>query len=121
GDTKNVLDSLTKEAKKVKDRKFLKACQENMRTWNKWLEEDRTDDSMPIRPERLMAEIEKIATKDTVYSVDVGTSTVWSTRFVQRVHNKQFITSSWFVTVGCALPGVISSKIAKPDKQAIVI
>ena len=47
-----------------------------MRTWNKWLEEDRTDDSMPIRPERLMAEIEKIATKDTVYSVDVGTSTV---------------------------------------------
>ncbi|MGF2098443.1 pyruvate oxidase [Mammaliicoccus lentus] len=121
GDTKNVLDSLTKEAKKVNDRKFLKACQENMRTWNKWLEEDRTDDSMPIRPERLMAEIEKIATKDTVYSVDVGTSTVWSTRYLQLDHNNQFITSSWLGTMGCALPGAIASKIANPDKQAIAI
>ncbi|XXL52907.1 pyruvate oxidase [Mammaliicoccus lentus] len=121
GDTKNVLDSLTKESKKVNDRKFLKACQENMRTWNKWLEEDRTDDSMPIRPERLMAEIEKIATKDTVYSVDVGTSTVWSTRYLQLDHNNQFITSSWLGTMGCALPGAIASKIANPDKQAIAI
>lgn len=121
GDTKNVLDSLTKEAKKVNGRKFLKACQENMRTWNKWLEEDRTDDSMPIRPERLMAEIEKIATKDTVYSVDVGTSTVWSTRYLQLDHNNQFITSSWLGTMGCALPGAIASKIANPDKQAIAI
>ncbi|GGI42242.1 pyruvate oxidase [Mammaliicoccus stepanovicii] len=121
GDTKNVLDSLTNASNKVTGRKFLKACQENMRIWNKWLDEDRSQNKKPIRPERLMAEIEKISTKNTVFSVDVGTSTVWSTRYLQLSHNHQFITSSWLGTMGCALPGAIASKIANPDKQAIAI
>nr|WP_263312845.1 pyruvate oxidase [Mammaliicoccus sp. Marseille-Q6498] len=121
GDTKNILEALIKETNSVTDRKFLKACQENMRLWNKWLDEDRADKSLPIRPEKLMAEIEKITTKDTVFSVDVGTSTVWSTRYLRLDHNHQFITSSWLGTMGCALPGAIASKIANPDKQAIAI
>lgn len=121
GDTKNVLSALTKSVDKVSNRKFLEACQENMKTWNKWLDEDRASNDKPIRPERLMAEIEKIANNDTVYSIDVGTSTVWSTRYLQLGHHNQFITSSWLGTMGSALPGAIASKIANPDKQAIAI
>lgn len=30
-----------------------------MKAWNRWLEEDRNNDSKPIRPELLMSEIEK--------------------------------------------------------------
>lgn len=121
GDTKNVLAALTEASEKVTGRKFLKACQENMKAWNRWLEEDRNNDSKPIRPELLMSEIEKISTDDTVFSVDVGTSTVWSTRYLQLGHNHKFITSSWLGTMGCALPGAIASKVANPDKQAIAI
>lgn len=121
GDTKNVLQALTEEVNIVNERPFLKACQENMKAWNSWLDEDRNNDSKPIRPERLMSEIEKITTDDTVFSVDVGTSTVWSTRYLQLDHQHQFITSSWLGTMGCALPGAIASKIAHPDKQAIAI
>ena len=47
-----------------------------------------------------------------VFSIDVGTSTVWSTRYLNLSVNNKFIISSWLGTMGCGLPGAIASKIA---------
>ncbi len=121
GQAKDILPELTQACDTVSRRPFLEACQENMVNWNKWLEEDRMKDSTPIRPERVMAEIEKIAEPDATFSIDVGTSTVWSTRYLRLDHQNKFITSAWLGTMGCALPGAIASKIAFPERQAIAI
>ncbi|WP_414045272.1 pyruvate oxidase [Macrococcus equi] len=121
GDAKEILTSLNNQLSEISDRPFLEACKENMAQWNKWLDEDRENNSTPLRPERLMAEIEKIADDDAVFSVDVGTSTVWGTRYLRLNHNNRFLTSPWLGTMGCALPGAIASKIAYPDRQAIAI
>lgn len=56
-----------------------------------------------------------------VFSIDVGTSTVWSTRYLNLSVNNKFIISSWLGTMGCGLPGAIASKIAFPKRQAISI
>ena len=48
----------------------------------------------------------------SVFSIDVGTSTVWSTRYLNLSVNNKFIISSWLGTMGCGLPGAIASKIA---------
>lgn len=121
GDTKTVLQSLTSLVKPVRERKFLKACQENMKTWNSWLDEDRMQDNPLIRPERVMAEIEKVAEDDAVFSIDVGTSTVWGTRYLRLGQRHEFITSAWLGTMGCGLPGSIASKIAYPNRQTFTI
>ena len=76
---------------------------------------DRIKKSTPIRPERLMKSISKYSDDDAVFSIDVGTSTVWSTRLNLSVNNK-FIISSW---LGNGLRTV--SKIAFPKRQAISI
>lgn len=120
-DVADALPALTEATDNVSDRPFLKACMENMRTWVSWMQEDKEDTSKPIRPERLMAEIENISEPDTVFSVDVGTSTVWATRYLELNHNQDFLISSWLGTMGCGLPGSIASKIAAPDRQAICI
>jgi pyruvate oxidase len=43
---------------------------------------DMADSSSPIRPERLMDAINQVRTDDAIFSIDVGTSTVWSTRYL---------------------------------------
>ncbi|HLR03221.1 MAG TPA: pyruvate oxidase [Virgibacillus sp.] len=120
-DAADALSDLTGVTEGVSDRPFLNACKENMRTWNAWMQEDKEDMSKPIRPEKLMAEIEKISEPDTVFSIDVGTSTVWATRYLELNHNQDFLISSWLGTMGCGLPGSIASKIAEPERQAICI
>ncbi|MGV2929071.1 pyruvate oxidase [Macrococcus capreoli] len=121
GDAKEILTVLNEQLPAVKERPFLEASKENMEQWNSWLDEDRENNSMPLRPERIMAEIEKIADDDAVFSIDVGTSTVWGTRYLRLDHNNRFLTSPWLGTMGCALPGAIASKIAYPDREAIAI
>ncbi|MGK0553498.1 pyruvate oxidase [Macrococcus capreoli] len=121
GDAKEILTVLNEQLPAVKERPFLEACKENMEQWNSWLDEDRENNSMPLRPERIMAEIEKIADDDAVFSIDVGTSTVWGTRYLRLDHNNRFLTSPWLGTMGCALPGAIASKIAYPDREVIAI
>ena len=53
--------------------------------------------------------------------IDVGTSTVWSTRYLNLSVNNKFIISSWLGTMGCGLPGAIAAKIAYQKRQAIAI
>ena len=85
------------------------------------MEQDMNQESTPIRPERLMKSISKYSDDDVRFSIDVGTSTVWSTRYLNLSVNNKFIISSWLGTMGCGLPGAIASKIAFPKRQAISI
>ena len=85
------------------------------------MEQDKNNNSKPLRPERLMASINKFIKDDAVISADVGTATVWSTRYLNLGVNNKFIISSWLGTMGCGLPGAMASKIAYPNRQAIAI
>ncbi|GEB75998.1 pyruvate oxidase [Sporolactobacillus inulinus] len=121
GDSAEALDYLTEHVTPVSDRPFLKTCQDNMKTWWNWMNEDQDQKKSPIAPEALMAGIESISEDDTIYSVDVGTSTVWSTRYLRLRENQDFIVSAWLGTMGCGLPGAIAAKQTFPDRQAIAI
>ena len=75
------------------------------------MEQDKNNNSKPLRPERLMASINKFIKDDAVISADVGTATVWSTRYLNLGVNNKFIISSWLGTMGCGLPGAMASKL----------
>lgn len=123
GDMKEVLTKWNEnEARNtVSERPFLKAVQHNMENWNKWMAEDEAKTEEPLAPEAVMAEIRKIAELDTIFSIDVGTSTVWSTRYLHLGQQNEFLTSAWLGTMGCALPGAIAAKRAFPERQTIAI
>ncbi|MET1249612.1 pyruvate oxidase [Sporolactobacillus sp. STCC-11] len=121
GDAADALSNLTEHITPVADRPFLKTCQSKMSTWWKWMTEDQDKKQTPIAPEALMAAIESISEEDTIYSVDVGTSTVWSTRYLKVSEKQDFIVSAWLGTMGCGLPGAIAAKQAFPERQAIAI
>ncbi|HCD4929602.1 TPA: pyruvate oxidase [Staphylococcus aureus] len=121
GDSKIALHQLTENIKHVAERPFLNKTLERKAVWDKWMEQDKNNNSNPLRPERLMASINKFIKDDAVISADVGTATVWSTRYLNLGVNNKFIISSWLGTMGCGLPGAMASKIAYPNRQAIAI
>ncbi|HDZ3316492.1 TPA: pyruvate oxidase [Staphylococcus aureus] len=121
GDSKIALHQLTENIKHVAERPFLNKTLERKAAWDKWMEQDKNNNSKPLRPERLMASINKFIKDDAVISADVGTATVWSTRYLNLGVNNKFIISSWLGTMGCGLPGAMASKIAYPNRQAIAI
>ncbi|HDI6466971.1 TPA: pyruvate oxidase [Staphylococcus aureus] len=121
GDSKIALHQLTENIKHVAERPFLNKTLERKAVWDKWMEQDKNNNNKPLRPERLMASINKFIKDDAVISADVGTATVWSTRYLNLGVNNKFIISSWLGTMGCGLPGAMASKIAYPNRQAIAI
>ncbi|PWG68433.1 pyruvate oxidase, partial [Enterobacter mori] len=112
---------LTYSVKHVYNRDFLNKTLERKATWDSLMSKDKADESSPIRPERLMDSINQVRTDDAIFSIDVGTSTVWSTRYLDLTVNNKFIISSWLGTMGCALPGAIAAKRAYPNRQVIGI
>ncbi|HFE5885300.1 TPA: pyruvate oxidase [Staphylococcus aureus] len=121
GDSKIALHQLTENIKHIAERPFLIKTLERKAVWDKWMEQDKNNNSKPLRPERLMTSINKFIKDDAVISADVGTATVWSTRYLNLGVNNKFIISSWLGTMGCGLPGAMASKIAYPNRQAIAI
>jgi len=120
GEAEKTLTWLTNQINHQEDRSFLKKCQENMKKWWEKLSEDENRDSIPIKPQRVIHELQKVADEDAILSVDVGNVTVWMARYF-RMTKQKFIISSWLATLGCGLPGAIAGKIAFPDKKVFAI
>ncbi|MFT8391911.1 MAG: pyruvate oxidase [Sporolactobacillus sp.] len=120
GDAAEALNELNQRVTPVTERPFLNTCQEHMTKWWKWMSEDQDNIKSPIAPQAVMAAIQDIAKDDAIFSVDVGTATVWSTRYLH-LTNQKFIVSAWLGTMGCGLPGAMAAKQAFPDRQAIAI
>ncbi len=83
-DIKDVIKQLNSSETTIlhPDDGFLKACQENVANWNRWMTGKRELDSKPVAPEALFNDINETAPLNTIYSIDVGTATSWSARFL---------------------------------------
>ncbi len=103
------------------DDQFLKSCQADMNKWNHWMDSKRNANKTPIAPEALFNYVSKTAPKNLIYSVDVGTATSWSARFLNVKPTQKHVISSYLGTMGCALPGSIAAKLAYPDRPTVAL
>lgn len=120
-DVKDFLEAILSYGEVYKNDRFLLACQQTMSHWNNWMEEERSRKGEIIHPAFLMDSIEKIAKKDTIFSIDVGTSTSWGARFLKVQPTQSYLISAWLGTMGCALPGALAAKLNYPERQTISI
>lgn len=59
-DMKDCLTEWNKADVVVKNRSFLKACQDNMKNWQSWMEEDEAKADVPLAPEALWQKFETL-------------------------------------------------------------
>lgn len=97
--------------------KWLHANQQNSLNWHHWRHLFDTNNQVPLRPEPVYKEINRIAEDDAVFVTDVGNVTIHSIRHLEMTGQQRFTTSGWFATMGNGVPGGIAAKLSYPERQ----
>jgi acetolactate synthase-1/2/3 large subunit len=80
----------------------------------------RTDyDSVPIKPQRIMKELNSLIDDKTIVTTEVGQCQMWSAHFLEIKKPRSFISSGGLGTMGSGFPYAIGAKVACPDKKVI--
>lgn len=83
------------------------------------LHEHDTDDSFPMKPQRILSDIRTVLRPDDILISDVGAHKMWVARHFPVLVPGTCIISNGFCSMGIALPGAISAKRALPDRHVI--
>lgn len=76
----------------------------------------------PVRPERLMADIQTVLTKDTIVVADASYSTLWIACYLRSLASgMRFITPRGIAGLGWGLPLALGAKIARPGNPVLTV
>lgn len=80
GDVKATLQALLPKLKYHADRSFLKLAQQRMQDWNNLIRQVEQRQSVPIKPQFLVAQVSNLLNDDAIVSIDTGSHTVFTAR-----------------------------------------
>jgi acetolactate synthase-1/2/3 large subunit len=76
----------------------------------------------PVRPERLMEDLRKIVTPDTIVVADASYSTLWIACYLRALTpGMRFITPRGLAGLGWGLPLAIGAKVAHPKSPVLCV
>lgn len=76
----------------------------------------RTSPDMPIRPERIMEELDKRLTPETIVLSDASYSSIWIANYLTALKaGMRFITPRGLAGLGWGLPYALGARVARPD------
>jgi acetolactate synthase-1/2/3 large subunit len=74
-----------------------------------------------IKPQHLMAEIDRLSGGEAIVSSDVGQHQMWGAQFIRFNHPRLWINSGGLGSMGFGLPSAIGAQVARPDKLVFCI
>ncbi len=79
-------------------------------------------EATPIRPERLMADIDAVLTPEMLAVADASYASIWIANFLTaRRAGQRFLTPRGLAGLGWGLPFAIGAKVARPDAPVICV
>ena len=81
---------------------------------------DRRNDS-PLHPQYVAATIDRLADRDAVFTVDVGTLVIWAARYLRMNGTRRLIGSFNHGSMANALPHAIGAQATEPGRQVITL
>ena len=79
-------------------------------------------DATPVRPERLMADIDTVLTPEAIVVADASYSSIWIANFLTaRKAGQRFLTPRGLAGLGWGLPFALGAKTARPDAPVIAV
>ena len=121
GDVRETLLALLPLVDARTDREHLTRCQDRYKTSRKNLDAHaRGKEGMrPVHPEYLTRLISEKADPDAIFTVDVGSPTVWAARYLQMTAERRLIGSFNHGSMASALPQAIGAQLTFPGRQVI--
>jgi acetolactate synthase I/II/III large subunit len=78
--------------------------------------------AVPIRPERVMAELDRLLTSDTIVVSDAGYSSIWMPAYLHaRRPGQRFIAPRGLAGLGWGLPMALGAQAAHPDARVVCV
>lgn len=122
GDAKETLKKMVEIGQQKPVTKFLEANRKNRQNWLNWMHSFDNRSDIPLRPEPIFKEINRIASDDAIFVTDVGNVTIFAIRFLEMNGEKHmFTTSGLFATMGYGVPGGIAAKLSYPERQVFTL
>lgn len=91
------------------------------RTWDGERKPHRSSEAVPIRPERLVADLGRVLPENTIVLADVGAHHNWLVQELE-VRRPGSLLQSWgFGGMGFAICGVLGAKLAAPNRPAVCV
>ena len=121
GDTKVTLQALLPKLKQNADDQHLKISLEHYRKARKTLDELATEgaERKGSHPQFLARAISELAHDDAIFTCDVGTPTIWASRYLRMNGKRRLLGSFVHGSMASALPQAIGAQLAAQDGQVI--
>ena len=121
GDCRDVLRALLPLIKRQKKHKFLKWAQERMADWNELLRIRGTRTELPMKPQVVAYELNKLIDRDAIVCADTGNVTTLAARYIQVRDGMLFSASGTLASMANSLPYSIAAAVAYPGRQVIAM
>jgi acetolactate synthase I/II/III large subunit len=131
GDVKHVLDRINKvlaeksspedasaESKATAARH---AWWEQIRVWKQEHPLEPSTSDSEIKPQHLMAEIDRLSNGEAIITADVGQHQMWAAQLVRFNEPRLWLNSGGLGAMGFGLPAALGAQFARPDKLVISI
>ncbi len=121
GECQAVLQALLPLIRKKEDQSFLTQSQNNMKKWNRLMEERGTRKDRPMKPQVVTWNLNKLLNSDAIVSADSGTIATWAARYIEIRGEMKFSLSGSLATMANGLPYSIGAAVAFPGRQVVCI
>ena len=78
-----------------------------------------TDDSFPLKPQRIVADTRATLARSDIVLADTGAVKMWMARLYPTYEPNTCLISNGLSTMAFALPGAIGARLAAPDRRAL--
>jgi acetolactate synthase-1/2/3 large subunit len=89
--------------------------------WNGYLDEQRASDAVPIRPERLVADLNATLPKDAIVLADVGVHHNWLVQQLDIGRDQLFLQAWGYAAMGFGIAGALGAQFAAPDRPVVSV
>jgi pyruvate dehydrogenase (quinone) len=120
-DCKTALEALLPMLEKKSGREFLTKSQKRMESWNKLMYERGTRTDMPMKPQVVTYQLNKLLADNAIVSSDSGTIATWSARYIDIRGDMQFSLSGLLASMANGLPYSIGAAVAYPGRQVVCV
>ncbi|WP_186029621.1 thiamine pyrophosphate-dependent enzyme, partial [Burkholderia gladioli] len=123
GDVKATLAALQGRLARKTERHFLEAARKHYADAREGLDSlaRPSPGDAPIHPQYLTRLVSELAADDAVFSVDVGTPTLWAARYLKMNGKRQLLGSFNHGSMANALPQALGAQAALPGRQVVAL
>jgi acetolactate synthase-1/2/3 large subunit len=79
------------------------------------------DNSWPMKPQRLVADVRAALADDDILISDVGAHKIWISRLYPATRPNTVVIANGYASMGIALPGAIAAKLVAPQRRVVAV